>query len=203
MAGTEERGHQHSIIVGGAPTFVPCCEERLPRARVAQPDGCVEISPVAAGPVRVLLAQPGHGRPLDRGGVLLQHGGNPPDTRQVGAPDVALVGESECAGRLGRDNLEDGGRELRAVGLAKGGEEVGARDRDRRGRRPQTRSGKASVVWADASRGFQETLPEPRLRAAPSKCSFCASSAAARSDFREVRILSAYMARASIMVQVS
>ena len=67
-------------------------------------------------------------------------------------------------------------------------------------RKPQTRSGKASVVWADASRGFQETLPEPRLRAAPSKCSFCASSAAARSDFREV---SAYMARASIMVQVS
>ena len=65
---------------------------------------------------------------------------------------------------------------------------------------PQVFSAKASAIWADASRGFQETLPEPRLRAAPSKCSFCASSAAARSDFREV---SAYMARASIMVQVS
>ena len=128
-------GTSTAVIVNGAPTFVPGCEERLPRARVAQPDVCEGISPVVADPARVRLLQPGQRRPLDRGGVLPQHGGNPPDTRQVGAPDVALVGESECAGRLGRDNLEDGGRELRAVGLAYGGEAIGGRDRERRGRR--------------------------------------------------------------------
>ena len=84
-------------LVGGAPTFVPGCEERLPRARVAQPDACEGVTRLGAAPARVLLLQPCHGRPLNGGGVLPQHGGDPPDSRQVGAPDVALVAEYDSA----------------------------------------------------------------------------------------------------------
>ena len=99
MIGHRGEGTSTAIIVSGAPSGWPLSQAARSvshkRVQASQTNAKASAPSVESLVGYLSFSHATDGMAFDGGGVLPQHGGDLPESRQVGAPDVALVAQSE------------------------------------------------------------------------------------------------------------